>query len=299
MTVVVAGFLVLLAGAMLPRVGERLVDWLVPPGLNFRIGAALARMAVALAASDAARDEARDALANIRACAPARTGVSPIAVVVPVLGRASASRVVCWKRMTVCSRNRLAALGNAVGLVAFSWLMVWAILERLGQSAPMRTASSQYTQAAWVYASAMFAMSGFVVVLAAVSMGSFAGVKWDRSRRWRLTFAEPGWKEQLERGFRVIGAVLVLSIFHSWLSGSGPNVLLVPGLLGAVLFALCRAHLGAALSLASLSLGAAAGGGSLLLLQTKVGFVVWAVMAALIVGIGRISARAATVAGSV
>jgi hypothetical protein len=302
-TAALATFLILLAGAMLPRVGERLVDWLVPPGLNFRIGARLARVAVALAGSDATRDEARDALANIQACAPVRTGVTPIAVVVPVLGRAAASRVMCWERITRWPRNRLAALGNAVnatiGLVAFSWLMLWAVLESIGQSAPMRTASGQYTQAAWVYAAAIFAMLGFVVVLAAVSMASFAGVKWDRRRRWRLMVVEPGsWRELVAKGVRLIGAVVVLSIFHNWLSDSGPNVLVVPGLLGAVIFAMCRAHLGAALSLAALTLGAAAGGGSLLLLQTSLSFVVWAIMAALAVGIGRISARAATVAGS-
>jgi hypothetical protein len=204
--------------------------------------------------------------------------------------------------ITACSRDRV-AVGNAanatIGLAAFSWLMAWAILESLGQSAPMTTASGQYSQAAWVYAGPVWAMCAFVVVLTAVRVVSFAGPKWNRNRRWRLTFVERSWQNQLRSGVRMISAVLVVSIFHGWMSDSGLNLLFVPGLLGALLFGICRPHLGVALSLASLSLGTAAGGGSLLLLEANLGFVAWTVMAVLVGGIAWISARAATVVRSV
>jgi hypothetical protein len=88
-----AALLLLLIGALLTRIGERLVDWLIPDRLNHRLAAALARVALRLAGSGGARDEAADALGSVLAEAPESREISPLAAVAPVLFRCALSRL--------------------------------------------------------------------------------------------------------------------------------------------------------------------------------------------------------------
>lgn len=90
--VTAAAILLVATAALLARVGERLVDWLISPQLNYRIGAASARLAVRLARSERERHEAEDVLGNILASAPESSDVSPLASVAPVLTRCLAAQ---------------------------------------------------------------------------------------------------------------------------------------------------------------------------------------------------------------
>ncbi len=148
--------------------------------------------------------------------------------------------------------RRVGKVGNRVnatiGLVAFSWLMAWASLSSIGQSVSMTT-SGHYTEAAWIYAVPMWAMFGFMIVLSMVGivrwLGSLVSVRWDHRRWWRVSFVVGDSISDQFRGFAgFMGAMLVVSIFHRWMSNSA-NVLLVPGVLGGVLLCMCARQLGA------------------------------------------------------
>jgi hypothetical protein len=85
-TALIALFLVALVGGIISRAGERFLDWVLPPGANFRLAAFLARLAVRLARSDRVRNEALDVLANVLARDEA---ANPVATVLPVVLRSA------------------------------------------------------------------------------------------------------------------------------------------------------------------------------------------------------------------
>jgi len=80
-------FALLVLAAVLTPMGERVVNWLIPRRLNYRIAAVAARFAVRLARTEAGRQEAKDALANVLAESTDSRDISPLATVAPVLVR--------------------------------------------------------------------------------------------------------------------------------------------------------------------------------------------------------------------
>lgn len=95
--IMTAALVLALLGALLARVAERLVDWLIPRRLNHSLAAAVARLAIRIARSELERQEAEDSLANTLAPLEDAADVSPLSNVMPVLARCLVARLP-WRR---------------------------------------------------------------------------------------------------------------------------------------------------------------------------------------------------------
>jgi len=99
-TVTVSTVIVLIVGWLCAPVGQRFVNWLIPPGTNYKLAALAARLTGRLARSEEERAEATDLLGSILASDPARLDSdeapeisNPLAVAVPVLHRCVGAQI--------------------------------------------------------------------------------------------------------------------------------------------------------------------------------------------------------------
>jgi hypothetical protein len=96
----ISALILVMLGWFFAPLGQRFINWLIPPALNYKLAARLARLAGLLARSAAERDEVRDLLGLILASDPARLAAgekpevtNPLAVVLPVFGRCLYARL--------------------------------------------------------------------------------------------------------------------------------------------------------------------------------------------------------------
>jgi hypothetical protein len=81
-----------LVGGMLHRAGARVLDWILPGGINYYLAEQVARLCIRLAGTAAARDAATDLLANLKTVdRDDRASYRPLAECAPVLRRSVGS----------------------------------------------------------------------------------------------------------------------------------------------------------------------------------------------------------------
>jgi hypothetical protein len=215
---------------------------------------------------------------------------------------------VCWslRLLARAAGRRVAAVGGIVnatiGNVAFGFATAWAVLWFQGGVCVEMKTGSGYTAAAWIYSVPLGLLTASGMVMLVTSVIAYSGLKRRCRNSWRPAMVVPrslreGGRRLLQLGAGV-AAVSLIQVVVMY-----PCSMRAYGLLGLVLAAVCRRHLGLRLACLSVVVGAVAGGVGLLLLEAGQEIAAWIVLVLMPVPIARLCrqpiAKAGTAHGAV